>query len=176
MPCMPPHMKLPALFLATVSISLSLKSPTSITSCLPKTNRTIKESSTLISSFILPFSWSVVAWTSGVSSFISRMSANYHHVCGLTMISAHQAENIINYRVYECGGSFMIVQQLLDIPEGGIRTEKLIPIKNYLAILLDLCTISHQEESQLSTHKSPNLIAKYWCFTHWRRQFSTSKN
>ena len=88
-------------------------------------------------------------------------SANYHQLCSLARIGAQQAENIINYRVYKCGGSFMSVQQLLDIPEGGITAEKLAWIKAqcHSPGLVHYQPPRRKPTKYRSTHKSPNIIA-----------------
>lgn len=92
--------------------------------------------------------------------------ANYHQLCILARISTHQAENIINYRVYVCGGSFRSVQQLLDVPEGGLTAEKLKWIKSYITQcqchspgLVHYNSPRRKSTKYRSIYKSPNEMA-----------------
>ena len=84
--------------------------------------------------------------------------ANYHQLCILARINTHQAEIIINYRVYKCGGSFRSVQQLLDVPEGGITQEKLKWIRSYITQCHSPGLVHYKSPRTKcrSIHKSPN--------------------
>ena len=90
--------------------------------------------------------------------------ANYHQLCILARISTHQSENVINYRVYKCGGSFRSIQQLLDVPEGGITAEKLKWIRSYVTQCHSPGLMHYKSSRRKSTkyrsiHKSPNEMA-----------------
>ena len=52
-------------------------------------------------------------------------SANFHQLCVLARLSTDQAQAIVNYRLSVCGGKFSHVEQLLEVPGGGITPEKL---------------------------------------------------
>ena len=61
-------------------------------------------------------------------------SANYHQLRVLAKISTDEAKAIVNYREFVCGGKFRSVDQLIDIPGGGVTPDKLQHIKNSTAV------------------------------------------